>query len=84
MQATTECPDGPHRPPQGPNEDLAQCPTCWGLSHEMRPDGETYGDHLPDCSLPRRHEGYCQPGGPGHPTAAKIRGYWPTLGKRTA
>lgn len=73
-----ECPDAPHRPPQGPNEDVAQCGRCWGLSHAMRPDGETYGHHLPDCRLPRRHESYCEPGGSGHPPAAVIRGYWPT------
>jgi hypothetical protein len=73
----TDCPDGPHRPPRGPNEDVARCPKCGGLSYEMRPEYETYGEHLADCSLPRRHEGYCQPGGSGHPSAAVIRGYWP-------
>lgn len=71
------CPDAPHRTPQGPNEDLAQCLLCGAPSHKLRPEGETYGDHLPDCSLPRRHEGYCKPGGTGHPTAEVIRGYWP-------
>ncbi len=73
----TDCPDGPHRMPSGPNEDIAQCPRCWGLTYSLRPDGETYGDHLADCSLPRRHEGECEPGGKGHPRAAAIRGYWP-------
>lgn len=68
---------GPHRGPEGPNEDLSVCPTCGSPTYELRPDGETYGDHLPDCSLPRRHQSYCQPGGEGHPTAPKIRGYWP-------
>jgi hypothetical protein len=69
-----DCPHGLHRGPEGPNEDLAQCPACWGASYAMRPEGETFGDHLPDCSLPQRHESYCQPGGTGHPTAATIRG----------
>ena len=71
------CPYGPHRRPQGPNEDVDQCQHCWSVSYVLRPDGETYGEHLPDCSLPRRHESYCQPGGEGHPRAATIRGYWP-------
>lgn len=68
---------GPHRFPEGPNEDVSVCPTCWSPTYELRPDGETYGDHLQDCSLPRRHQSYCQPGGAGHPRAATIRGYWP-------
>lgn len=68
------CPDGPHRGPQGPNEDLSQCSTCWEPSYSMRPEGETYGTHLPDCSLPPRHESFCEPGGAGHPVAARIRG----------
>jgi len=71
------CPKGPHRPPEGPNEDLAQCAECWSPTYAMRPEGETYGEHLPDCSLPLRHESYCQPGGSGHPPAVKVRGYWP-------
>lgn len=71
------CPSSPHRGPEGPNEDLSQCPTCWSPSHAMRPDGETYGVHLPDCSLPSRHASYCEPGGNGHPAAPKVRGYWP-------
>lgn len=72
-----ECPDGPHRLPAGPNEDIAQCRRCWSPTWELRPEGETYGWHLADCSLPLRHESYCQPGGVGHPPAAVIRGYWP-------
>jgi hypothetical protein len=72
-----DCPNGPHRGPQGPNEDLAQCPICLEPSHGMRPEGEEYGGHRDDCSLPRRHEGYCQPGGDGHPPPAVVRGYWP-------
>jgi hypothetical protein len=71
------CPDGPHRGPQGPNEDVALCPRCFERSWELRPEGETYGWHLADCSLPERHEGYCQSGGEGHLAAPLIRGYWP-------
>ncbi|MET1008112.1 MAG: hypothetical protein ABWX96_21355 [Propionibacteriaceae bacterium] len=66
-----------HRPPEGPNEDMDQCPKCGYLSHTMRPPGETYGWHDADCSLDERHPSYCQPGGAGHPPAALIRGYWP-------
>ena len=69
-----QCPDGPHRGPQGPNEDLAQCPRCGMPSHCRRPAGEEFGGHIPDCSLPRDHEGYCQPGGHGHPAPNAIRG----------
>ena len=65
-----------HRWPEGSNEDVGPCRGCGELSWELRPDGEPYGDHLPDCSLPRRHERGCEPGGAGHPRAAKIRGYW--------
>jgi hypothetical protein len=72
-------PCGPHRGPQGPNEDMSVCPTCWSPSYQLRPPGETYGRHLPDCSLPLRHESYCQPGGSGHPAAPVIRGYWPDV-----
>ena len=67
---------GPHRSPQGPNEDLAQCSTCWAPTFVMRPENEQFGLHADDCSLPRRHEGYCQPGGSGHPVPAIVRGYW--------
>jgi hypothetical protein len=69
-----DCPAGPHRGPEGPNEDIAQCHQCWSVDHALRPEGETWGDHLADCSLPLRHESYCVGGGPGHPPAAKIRG----------
>jgi hypothetical protein len=65
---------GPHRGPEGPSEDIAQCWTCWSMSYAMRPERETWGHHLPDCSLPIRHESYCKPGGTGHPDAAVIRG----------
>lgn len=68
-----DCPDAPHRGPQGPCEDLAQCPRCWAPSFAMRPEGETFGTHAPDCSLPAVHESYCKPGGTGHP-AGVIRG----------
>ena len=68
------CPDAPHRGPQGPNEDLSQCWMCHLPSWRMRPWGETIGYHLDDCSLPIWHESYCQPGGNGHPPAPKIRG----------
>jgi hypothetical protein len=67
----------PHRWPEGPNEDMGSCPLCWSGTWELRPEGETYGHHLPDCSLPRRHERNCVGGGAGHPPAAKIRGYRP-------
>lgn len=69
-----KCPLGPHRGPQGPNEDIAQCPVCWTPTHSRRPAGETFGDHLIDCSLPVDHPSYCQPGGDGHPSADVIRG----------
>ena len=70
----SECPEAPHRHPQGPNEDVSVCPRCWALSWELRPEGETFGLHLPDCSLPIRHESFCAPGGLGHPPARQIRG----------
>jgi hypothetical protein len=70
------CPEGPHRAPEGPNEDLAQCPRCWSPTYAMRREGETYGEHLPDCSLPQRHESYCRPGGAGHPRSSTVRSYW--------
>lgn len=72
-----QCQFGPHRGPQGPNEDFAVCMVCGSVSWLMRPDGETYGEHLDDCCLPRRHESYCKPGGSGHPSAPTIRGFWP-------
>lgn len=70
------CPASPHRGPEGPNEDLSVCQICGSISYEMRPEGETYGDHLADCSLDIKHESYCKPGGAGHPRAPTIRGYW--------
>lgn len=69
-----QCPNGPHRGPQGPNEDLSQCPLCLMPSFALRPDGETFGQHLPDCSLPRRHHGFCVGGGTGHPRSKQERG----------
>lgn len=71
------CPEGPHRGPQGPNEDIAVCQTCGSPTYEMRTAGETFGWHADDCSLPVRHESYCEGGGAGHPPAPVIRGYWP-------
>jgi hypothetical protein len=70
----SDCPRGPHRGPQGPNEDLGQCPVCWMPSYSRRPEGEEFGGHIDDCSLPRGHESYCVGGGAGHPKARKIRG----------
>lgn len=72
-----DCPEGPHRGPQGPNEDLAQCPRCWSPSFASRPHGEEYGGHLPDCSLPRDHASYCVGGGSGHPAPDVVRGFCP-------
>jgi hypothetical protein len=69
-----DCANAPHRGPQGPNEDLAQCPICWAVDHALRPVGETFGQHIPDCSLPLRHYGYCKPGGNGHPRSEHERG----------
>jgi len=68
------CPNGPHREPEGPNEDLAQCFRCWSPTYVMRPWGETFGRHLADCSLPVWHESHCVGGGSGHPDARLIRG----------
>lgn len=64
----------PHRGPQGPCEDIGQCPRCESISFRMRPPGECFGHHAPDCSLEERHEGICVGGGSGHPTG-KLRGY---------
>lgn len=71
----SECPE-PHRGPQGPNEDLGVCPTCWGPSWAVRPDGESFGWHISDCSLELRHESHCVGGGDGHemPQGWKLRG----------
>lgn len=68
------CPGAPHRGPQGPNEDIAQCAGCGWVSYSKRPPNETFGHHLADCSLPVGHESYCKPGGNGHPDADVIRG----------
>lgn len=70
-----ECPDlADHRGPQGPNEDLAQCPRCLRITWAKRPSNETFGLHASDCSLPVDHDSYCEPGGTGHAQAAVIRG----------
>lgn len=75
-QRRRDCPkfNGEHRGPQGPNEDMAQCGYCGVPTYSKRPPGETYGNHLDDCSLPIDHESYCEPGGSGHPPAERIRG----------
>ncbi|WP_156251001.1 helix-turn-helix domain-containing protein [Pseudactinotalea terrae] len=70
------CPQGPHRGPEGPNEDLATCPLCGGGSWTLRPEGETLGLHAQDCSLPVRHESRCIGGGTGHAPAPVVRGFW--------
>lgn len=69
-----DCKFGPHRPPEGPCEDISQCPFCLSPSFSMRPPGECFGHHAPDCSLPERHESYCKGGGFGHKTEV-LRGY---------
>jgi hypothetical protein len=69
-----DCPNAPHRGPQGPNEDISSCWLCAGPSWALRPEGETFGRHAPDCSLAERHPGYCVGGGTGHPDAEVIRG----------
>lgn len=74
-----DCPDAPHRPPQGPNEDICVCYRCGSGSWEKRPKGETFGLHADDCSLHENHIDYCLPGGVGHARASKIRGYWKGL-----
>lgn len=76
---SSPCPHGPHRGPQGPNEDLSQCSRCWAPSWSLRPPGETIGLHAADCSLPERHERECVGGGHGHPPAKVVRGYWPGM-----
>jgi len=78
LHTPDECPAAPHRGPEGPNEDLSQCPLCLSPSYEKRPRGETYGRHLGDCALPIDHESYCKPGGVGHPNSTTVRGYWST------
>ncbi len=77
------CPQGPHRGPQGPNEDISQCYWCGSPDHVLRRWGETYGTHAADCSLPIWHEGFCAPGGSGHPRAPEVRGYFPSGGEES-
>lgn len=74
LPAGTPCPDGPHRGPQGPNEDLGQCSKCGSMGFSIRPAGEEFGGHVDDCSLPQDHQSYCQPGGAGHPPPRLMRG----------
>lgn len=71
-----QCPDGPHRGPQGPNEDLGQCSQCWSPSYAMRPTDEQIGLHADDCALPISHESYCVGGGSGHAPLPVVRGFW--------
>ena len=72
-----DCPDrNKHREPRGPCEDISQCGLCGAITFALRPEGETYGFHEPDCSLPLLHENFCVGGGSGHPPG-KVRGYWP-------
>lgn len=78
------CPDGPHRPPMGPNEDIAQCWRCGMPTFCMRPANETIGMHADACSLPVDHQGYCESGGEGHPPAEVVRGYWPGMDEDVA
>lgn len=68
-----------HRWPAGPNEDIGVCPECWTPIGVLRPEGESFGWHTDDCSLPLRHPGECEGAGAGHvlPPGTKIRGYWP-------
>lgn len=79
IEIPSSCPYGPHRFPEGPNEDVAQCRHCSAPTHAMRPEHETIGLHLDDCSLPIRHEGRCVGGGEGHPVAPVVRGYWKNM-----
>lgn len=37
------------RGPNGPCEDIAQCPSCWTLSASLRPLGELFYDHAESC-----------------------------------
>lgn len=77
---TKECREkDQHREPQGPNEDIAQCPECRMPTYSLRPANEQIGLHADDCSLPRRHEGYCVGGGEGHAPTEVVRGYWPNM-----
>jgi len=78
-QDPSKCPDGPHKPPAGPNEDTTQCVRCLMPAGALRPENEQYGLHLDDCSLPRRHRGNCVGGGEGHAPTEIVRGYWPGM-----
>lgn len=67
------CPEF-HRVPEGVNEDIATCWRCNSPTFSMRPEGETFGEHMSDCSLPIGHESYCVGGGVGHTPSRKVRG----------
>lgn len=73
MRTCDVCAGLPRRLPEGPCEDVGQCQKCRRLMPVLRPDGECYGHHAPDCSLPERHYGICVGGGSGHRTT-KLRG----------
>lgn len=72
----TTCKYGPHRGPQGPNEDLAQCFRCGAVSHRMRAWGDTFGAHSIDCGLPIWHGDYCSRANVPHVTSALVRLAW--------
>lgn len=74
-----KCSQGPHRGPQGPNEDIGQCPECLSMSYAMRPSNEQIGLHIDDCSLDLRHPSFCVGGGEGHAPVEIVRGYWPGM-----
>lgn len=74
---SSEC--GSHQTPSGPNEDVGMCGRCGFPMGVLRPEGESFGLHLDDCSLPERHRGECVGGGTGHPPARVIRGWWPGM-----
>ena len=78
------CDHEEHRGPQGPNEDVGWCYVTGQPTYSMRPENEQIGLHDDDCSLPRRHRGYCQGGGNGHPPTEVVRGYWPGMDQDVA
>ena len=78
MRPTPEDCKREHRAPAGPNEDIGMC-ACGMPTYSRRSPDETIGLHADDCSLPRLHLGYCEPGGTGHPVASVVRGFWPNM-----
>lgn len=65
-----------HGVPMGPNEDLGQCGICHMPIAVLRPYGDSFGWHTPDCSLRMLHAGRCVGGGRGHevPEGWVVRG----------